>query len=356
MPTASLTTSALAVSCLACALGGCSRSDDRGALDAGERQRIPGRIAFVSERAGHKDVWIVKATGEETRLTRGPEDEYPAAPSPDGSALLVVAAWERDGAHREQLRLVPLSGDGEPVPLHAPLGRARNPSWAPGGDFIVAETDVRGFSDIVRMAPRPGSEPQWLATAAAGNFEPAVSPDGTQVAFVTSRDGDPELYVMDADGENQRRLTAFHKEDWAPVWSPDGEWIAFASNREGRARIFVVRPDGTGTRAISGSADTGDERHPAWSPDSRKLAFVGRRDDGNTRIWVAPVSGGEPAALTDGKSLDDQPAWSPDGKYLVFVSERAGDPDLYLMRADGSGPTRLTRAEGADWLPRWLAR
>jgi Tol biopolymer transport system component len=69
---------------------------------------------------------------------------------------------------------------------------------------------------------------------------------------------------------------------------------------------------------------------------------------------VAKVEGGEPVALTDGKSRDDMPAWSPDGKYLVFVADRNGDADLWLMRADGSGQTRLTTAKGADWLPRWF--
>jgi Tol biopolymer transport system component len=58
--------------------------------------------------------------------------------------------------------------------------------------------------------------------------------------------------------------------------------------------------------------------------------------------------------LSDGKSVEDQPAWSPDGKYLVFVSERTGDAELFLMRADGSGQTQLTSSKGADWLPRWF--
>src|SRR5690606_20323579 len=120
-----------------------------------------------------------------------------------------------DDVHREQLRLVPLDG-GEAVPLNAPRGRARNPSWSPGGDWFVVESDVSGFSDIVRSGLTPGAEPVPLATAREGNFEPAVSPDGGAIAFVSSRDGDPELYVMDASGANVRRLTAFHKEDWAP--------------------------------------------------------------------------------------------------------------------------------------------
>lgn len=337
--------------------GGCKRGPAGGALTAAERQQMAGVIAFVSERASQKDVWLVRPTGEETQLTRGPEDEFPAAPSPDGRALLIVAARQDGEIHREQLRLVPMDGS-EAVSLHAPRGRARNPSWAPDGSWLVAESDAEGFSDLVRMAPQMAAEQERLAVSPEGNFEPSVSPDGQRVAFVSSRDGDPEIYIMNADGSEVQRLTAFHQEDWAPQWSPDGRWIAFLSNREGRARVFVVRPDGTAVRAVSGDAPTGEERDVAWSPDSKRLAFVGRTQTEQgiqTRIWTVPVEGGAPVALTDGSSRNDQPAWSPDGKYLAFVSERAGDPDIFLMRADGTGQTRLTQAPGADWLPRWVA-
>jgi Tol biopolymer transport system component len=118
--------------------------------------------------------------------------------------------------------------------------------------------------------------------------------------------------------------------------------------------VFVVKPDGTELRAVSGKQETGEEREPAWSKDGKKLAFVGRAKDQKARIWVADMAGGEPVALTDGKSTDDQPEWSPDGKYLAFASERTGDVELFLMRANGSGQTQLTNSKGADWLPRWF--
>lgn len=323
------------------------------AIPAAERQGIPGLIAFVSERGADKDVWLVRPTGEETRLTRGPEDEFPAAVRPDGAALLVAAAQAEHGSvHLEELRLV--APDGTTTALHAPRGRARNPSWAPDGAWFVAESDAHGFSDLVRMTPQPGAEAVRLQTAPEGSFEPSVSPDGAQVAFVSSRDGDPEIYVMKADGTDVRRLTFFHKEDWAPQWSPDGRFIAFLSNRESRTRVFVMRPDGSATRAVSGTVETGEERDLAWSPDGSALAFVGRQPGGQTRIWKAAMDGSAPVALTGGRHIDDQPAWSPDGKYLVHASDRAGNVDLFLVRADGSGSTRLTQAPGADWLPRWL--
>jgi TolB protein len=323
-------------------------------LSQEERRTIPGVIAFISERATQKDVWLVKPTGEETQLTKSPEeDDFTAAPAPDGKALLLIAARNVGGLNMEQLRVQPLDGSA-PVPLNAPRARARNPSWSPDGRWLVAESDAKGFSDLVRIEPKAGAVEKRLTSVREGCFEPAVSPDGKEIAFVSSREGDPEIYVMKADGKGERRITAFHKEDREPRWSPDGKWLTFVSGREGRERYFLVRPNGTQLRALSGSATKMDERELAWSPDSQKVAFVERLPEGKSRIWVASVAGGDPTALTDGKTRDDAPAWSPDGKHLVFVAERSGDVDLWLMRADGSGQTRLTTAPGADWLPRWF--
>ncbi|MDY7226196.1 TolB family protein [Hyalangium rubrum] len=348
---------ALALLGAGCRAGSCGRgATGVGPLTEEERRAIPGVISFISERATQKDVWLVKPTGEETQLTKSPEeDDFPVAPSPDGKTLLVIASRTVDGLHLEQMRLQPLDGSAAPVPLNAPRARARNPSWSPDGRWLVAESDAQNFSDLVRIEAKPDAQEQRLTTAPQGCFEPSVSPDGTEIAFVCSKEGDPEIYVMRADGTNERRITAFFQEDREPRWSPDGKWLSFISNREGRDRYYVVRPDGTQLRVLSGKTVQGEERELVWSPDSQKVAFVERLPASKSRIWVASVEGGEPVALTDGKSRDDSPAWSPDGKYLVFVAERQNDVDLWLMRADGSGQTRLTTAKGPDWLPRWFA-
>ncbi|MBN1207196.1 MAG: PD40 domain-containing protein [Myxococcaceae bacterium] len=346
---------ALALLGAGCPAGQCGRgAAGVGPLSEEERRAIPGVIAFISERAEQKDVWLVKPTGEETQLTKSPEeDDFTAAPAPDGKALLVIATRTVRGLHLEQLRVQPLDGSA-PVPLNAPRARSRNPSWSPDGRWLVAESDARNFSDLVKLEPRADTAEQRLTTAPEGCFEPAVSPDGIEIAYVCSKEGDPEIYVMRADGTSERRITAFYREDREPRWSPDGKWLTFISDREGRERYYVVRPDGTQLRPLSGGAVKSDERELAWSPDSKKVAFVERLPDARSRIWVARVEGGEPVALTDGKSRDDAPAWSPDGKYLVFVAERGGEVDLWLMRADGSRQTRLTTAKGPDWLPRWF--
>ena len=353
---------------------GCGRSSTSGndEISAEERSRLSGYIAFVSERGANKDVWRVwPQNGEEHQFTSGEEDEYPAAFATDGGALLVIATREVDGAHLEQLRLH--STGAQPhkkaLHLHAPRARSRNPSFSPDGTFFVFESNEHSFSDVALMIleDEPGtltySDADKLAPArrltfsGKGNFEPALSPYGLRVAFVSSRDGNPEIYVMDLAGKDSeaRRLTNSPREDGAPRWSPDGKRILFSSAREPRRmRLYVMNADGSDQRPLSGDADTGDEREPAWNPDGKRVAFVGRKSAKDTRIFVADVSTRSPAkAITGGQRRADQPVWSPYGGHLVYVADDGDNADLYLMREDGTGATRLTTAKGADWLPRW---
>ena len=267
--------------------------------------------------------------------------------------------------HAEQLRLVPLAGRAE-TPLNPRTARARNPSWSPDGRWLAFEADVDAFREVYRIG-RDGTGLRRLTHGGDGHFEPAVSPDGRHVAYVASRDGHAQLYVMRADGSAQRRLTAFHRDDWAPQWSPDGRTIAFLSQRvPGHDRVFLVGADGTGLRALNppGSAAGAaggdpaadvDEEGVAWAPDGRRLAYVARVPGRQAAIWVADLRTGArtPIAAAPG-TRNEAPAWSPDGRYLAFVSDRDGDAELYLARDDGSAPTRLTHAAGADWLPRWV--
>ncbi|MCC6555484.1 MAG: PD40 domain-containing protein [Polyangiaceae bacterium] len=344
-------------------------------LPEAERRAMVGQIAFVSERDGNPEVYLIRPWGEEQRLTRSPAAEFPAAPAPDGTALLLVSVEEdpERKLHLEQLVVQPLDG-GPPRAIGPRVGRARNPSWSPDGRWLAFECDAESFSDIYRIG-RDGSGLRRLTRSAEGNFEPALSPEGAQIAFVSSRDGDPELYRMRADGAGQERLTAFHREDWSPRWSPDGKRLAFVSDREGRERIFVMAADGTRLSALTGSCAGPDARglppaagagaapppppsgeiEPAWAPDGERIAYVTRGPGTKPRVWVADLTTRACTPLTDAAHGAEAPAWSPDGRHLAFVSSRGGDPDLYLMRADGTGQTRLTHAKGADWLPRWIA-
>jgi TolB protein len=345
----------------ALALAGCERASaapggTANAIPGSELRGLRGRIVFVSERDGQAEVYSIRPDGRTLRrLTNAPSHDYPAAPAPDGSALLTVSAVGEGQTQLERMALLPLRGGGAGRPLGPVSGRVRSPSWSPDGRWLAFESDSASFRDIYRVGV-DGTGLLRLTSNREGNFEPAVSPDGQWIAFSSSRDGDTEIYVMPAAGGEARRLTAFHREDWAPSWSPDGRFIAFLSNREGVDRVYVVAADGTGLRQVgTASADTAvTEADPAWSPDGRRIALTVRRRGGGARVAVVDAAGGAPTLVSAEDEAASMPAWSPDGRHLVYAAERDGDADLRIARADGSGAATLVRSPGQDWLPRWM--
>jgi Tol biopolymer transport system component len=152
---------------------------------------------------------------------------------------------------------------------------------------------------------------------------------------------------MNADGSNVVRLTDQH-DNWAPRWSPDGRSIAYASRRDGDWDIYRMDADGSdATRLTTG---VGWESQPAWSPDGARIAFV-RRAPGESlsSIYVMNTDGSNAVRLTYG----EQPDWSPDGTMIAFACCSTGTVDIYVMRADGSSVTRLTDSSTYDGSPSW---
>ena len=170
-------------------------------------------------------------------------------------------------------------------------------------------------------------------------FDATCAP-ATRLAFVSERDGNPEIYGVNSNGTGLARLTSATARDLDPAWSPDGRRIAFTSDRDGSADIYIMDADGANVvRAGVGGANA----QPDWSPDGRLIAFVSNRD-ADAEIYVMSADDGSaPVRLTSSPGLDADPAWSPDGGKIAFTSERAGTRDLYVMNADGSGVITLTR-------------
>ena len=166
----------------------------------------------------------------------------------------------------------------------------------------------------------------------------------TQIAFVSSRDGNKEIYLMDYDGSNQRRITYHNTITICPDWSPDNERIVYTSFSRGTSDLYIVNRRGGGRIRLNTGVNLNTS--PTFSPDGKDIAFVGSVS-GNPDIYLIGADGKNIRRLTTSNSIESTPAWSPTGRQISFTSSRTGTPQIYVMDAEGSNVRRIS-FEG-DW-------
>jgi hypothetical protein len=242
-------------------------------------------------------------------------------------------SWTCVCVHPGQMRDVPFRTWVEPTVLP--------------GQIVFFDGTGLGFvrpdgSGLVSVACTLCQEPNW-------------SPNGAKIVFTSTRDGNREIYVMNADGTAQTRLTVNTETDSHPIWSPNGTKIAFSRFDPvvNRLQMFTMNADGTGVVYLSNGLH--HDMDPAWSPDGTKIAFGSYRD-GNWEIYTMNANGTGPIRLTTDPGTDLYPAWSPDGTKIAFTSDRGlSSPayDIYVMNASGTGQTRLTTDPAVDRVPTW---
>lgn len=201
-----------------------------------------------------------------------------------------------------------------------------------------------------------GSGQQRITNGPGNDIWPDLSPDGRYVAFASNRTGNNEIFVADLNGGMLVNVSNHPGDDNWPRWSPNGRQIAFHSNRDGNYEIYVVNADGTGLRRVTNYS--GLDQWPDWSPDGKRLAF--RRD---MDICLIDANGEEqnPTRLTNlPLTLDQMPVWSSNGKQIAFMSLRTGYPSVFLMSVEGDTPehpaVNLTPKNPSDANSAWLSR
>jgi serine/threonine protein kinase len=246
-----------------------------------------------------------------------------------------------------------------PVPTFTPFPTATPtptalPSATPfgGGSGQIAFVSERDGNREIYLMNSDGSNQSRLTNNAGKDWDPACSPLGNQIVFYSERDGNAEIYVMNLDGSNLRNLSNNPANEHHPAWSPDGSRIAFSSTRSGNEELYMMNTDGSGVTQLTNNG--GSDGGPSWSPDGQWIAFGSDRD-GNSEIYIMSVAGSDLIRLTYSDGDDGAPAWSPDGRQIAFMSHRDGNWEVYVIDIVDNTLRNLTNAQSNDWWPEWSA-
>ena len=271
----------------------------------GERGVSLTKIAYISDKSGHDEVYISDILGDEIRqVTMHRSITVSPRYSPDGLKLAYTSY------HKS------------------------NPNL-----YI---TDLRQSKYTVPISRRKGL-----------NIAAAWAPDGEKLAITLSEDGNPDLYVIDTEGVILNKLTDHEGINVSPSWSPDGKKIAFVSDRSGSPQIYVMDLETEKVQRITyvGSYNT----TPAWSPKGDLIAYSGFFES-MYHIYTISPEGGRPTRVTHYWGDHESPSWSPDGRQIVFSRKRNNKQKLYAILKNGSALREIISDEGELAYPRWSPR
>jgi TolB protein len=230
------------------------------------------------------------------------------------------------------------------------------PNWSPDNRYLVYTSYQSGFPDIVlhslyeaRPATRPAKgSPQVM------NYLAAFSPDGTRIAFASSRNGNFEIYTVRPDGSDLRQLTFHASDDNAPTWSPDGRQIAFTSDRGGVNQLYVMSADGGPVNRLPTGGGKIDR--PTWSPAPLNYIAYTHQLAGGAEIRKIDLNTQQVTTLTTGMNgTNESPSVAPNGRHIALTTTQWGKEQIAIIGADGKLERQVTRT-GNNRYPSWSHR
>jgi TolB protein len=228
------------------------------------------------------------------------------------------------------------------------------PAISPDGSRIAFNSWAHGSPAIFVFSVDPVRDQRFYNQRGASVMAtPSFTPDGKQIVFQSSVGGCCGVYIANLDGSNVHAITTSRSNDAEPKVNPKtGAEIAFSSGRSGPEQIYRMNIDGTDVERLTDG--TGEASNPSWHPDGQFLAYAWTRGymAGAFNIFVMNVARRDYIQLTHGEGKNENPSWAPDGKHIVFMSDRTGRPQIWSMLADGSQQQQLT-SEGSNLRPVW---
>jgi TolB protein len=261
------------------------------------------RFAFVNNQTGNKEIYMCDFDGKGVeKVTTYKSITLLPKWSPQGDKIAfnsykdgVLALYLMDLSTRNAQRVSGKNVTG--------IGAC----WLPDGSKLATSLNKNGNRDIYTIDLN-GNVVQQLTTHWADDLSPAFSPDGSKMAFVSNRSGNPQIYVKDLQTGNDERITFDLKYCTSPVWSQTNK-IAFASMNDSKFDIYIINSDGSNMKKLTDSS--GNNEDPCWSPDGRFLVFSSNRDGGGYHLYLMNANGENQRRLTFLKGEDTEPSWSP---------------------------------------------
>jgi eukaryotic-like serine/threonine-protein kinase len=325
-------------------------------------------IAFVSATTVSPTRAVATDTPE-TSPTPEPSPTVDLEPLLGGGGRIAFMSDREDGRTFQIWTMLPDGSD--PTQLTFGPGDKSQPEWSPDGQRLVfvgpGGVDSFGTAlglELFVLIPGSGQPPQNLTQSPGDDFDPAWAPNGTAMAFTSTRNNDTELvHVMFLDcpqvpepcvpqNPQQITMTGTFAPESDPAWSPDsGQLAVVARIRGALGRIYVGGFLGGGTMFDRSDRIIGADEL-AWSPDAALLAFTWRQP-GSNEIYIVPLSDPRRTERLTSSVGNREPIWSPDGIYLAFTSTRDQQPEIYRMTAGGLDQVNLTQNPGRDQQPAW---
>jgi len=276
-----------------------------------------------------------------------------SAPSPEpapASGGGPVIAYERTVGGNQDLYVT--GADGKERRLTDAPGTDMLPRWTRDGKTIYFASERTGNWQIYAM-PAEGGPARRVRTNAFTEWQVEPSPDGRRIAFLSNQEGAEHLWVMDLATQAQRVLVRHNRRTIMgnPSWSPDGTRLTFSSNRDVGHQIYLVNADGTGETRLTGFRRGGCE--PRFHPDGRHVLHVSRGHvlGDKSRIVEENLESGEQKVLVDWPALNYTPTYSPDATEIAFTSNITGDWVVYRQRIADGKSWRVTFGPGAARSP-----
>lgn len=275
------------------------RSADQLMKSVGEKPLFDSKLAFVSDRDGDKEIFIMDYDGKRPRQI----------------------------TFNDTIDILP--------------------SWSEDNEKLLYTSYRKASPDLYVFHIYSGKT--QVISSSGANFSADWRPGANQIAYTSTKKGNAEIYLRDMGTGKETRLTFNRIIDVAPSWSPTGQELTFVSDRSGTAQIYIMGAEGANVRRLTFEGTRHDS--PKWSPDGMRIAYA-LMLGGAIDIYIYDIKSNSVRKLTENSGRNENPTWSPDGRHIVFASNRTGSYQLYSVDYDGTNIRKLT-SKGENFMPFW---